>query len=245
MTGSRPLRIALVLLAAGAVLRAQSALAIDTMAPSPTYYEQELAGGTLADMESSTGGLPAELYVLDAAGGVEYREMQTDGNETHWVVHLELAERAHERVDAVYDLVLALPLPETFAAKQWGITVQEGSEGKSVPFVYGSEKVTLKRNVGLEKSWLPALVGGPNGLPDLSGTGYVLTLWDAILRYDPGRGPNLQAIASFPYAAPVGVAAPDPADESFAAYLITWIPTLSPTVRPYTIRLDVLPPGTP
>ena len=36
--------------------------------------------------------------------------------------------------------------------------------------------------------------------------------------------------------------APDPEDERNAAYVITWIPTLDPSVPPFTIRLDVRPP---
>lgn len=245
MSGSR-LPIVLTCVIAGApVLSATRAHGIDTLAVAPTYYEQVIGEGSLAELETPSGGLPASLHVLDAEGRVEYRTTRTDGDRVHWTVDLEMEERAHERVDTVYDLILALPLPEEFAAEQWGIPVREGSKSRSVPFVYGGEKVTLKRNIGLEKAWLPSLVGAAGSLPDLSGSGYVFTLWDAILRYDPGRGPHLQGIASFSFSTPLGVSAPNPADERLAGYLITWIPTLPSGVPPYTIRIDVRPPVEP
>ncbi|MGI9432347.1 MAG: hypothetical protein ACR2PQ_09045 [Myxococcota bacterium] len=237
-------RAILIALAAGcAALVGIPGSAIDTMAVAPTYYQELATDGDLSALESESGGLPDTLHILDAEGGIEYRTVRAEDGVVHWTVEMEMKERAHERVDTVYDLVLALPLPVEFAAQQWGISVREGAQESSVPFVYGGEKVTLKRNIGLEKLWLPSLVGSPEGLPDLSGTGYVLTLWDAILRYDSGRGPYLQAVADFAYTTPAGVAAPDPDDDVFAGYLITWIPTLAPSVAPYTIRLDVQPPS--
>jgi hypothetical protein len=218
------------------------------MAAGPTYYEQLVGAGSLADLESSQGGLPGALYVVEAAGGVDYQAVETSGSETTWEVTLEVAERNHERVDAVYDLVLALPLPAgadgsaAFEAEQWGITAQEGTKGASVAFIYGGEKVTLKRNVALERTWLPLIVGAEAGLPDISDTGYAYTLWDAVLRYDPGYGNRLQGLATFRYQTGAGVVAPDPDEERNAAFVITWIPTLDPSVPPFTIRLDLRPP---
>jgi hypothetical protein len=228
----------------------RQAVAIDggSAAASSTYYEQLLAGGSLADLESSQGGLPQALHVVDAAGGVDFQLLETAVGVATWEVTLEVAERSHERVDAVYDLVLALPLPAAadggaaFEAKQWGITAREGSKDASVAFIYGGEKVKLKRNVALERTWLPLLVGARDGLPDISDTGYVHTLWDAVLRYDPGYGDRLQGLATLRYQTGAEVMAPDPEDERNAAYVITWIPTLDPSVPPFTIRLDIRPP---
>ena len=105
-----------------------------------------------------------------------------------------MEERNHERVDAVYDLVLALPMPASsdgmaaFETEQWRIEAREGSRGASVALIYSGEKLTLKRNVALERTWLPSLLASPDGLPDLTGTGNVYTLWDAVIRYDPTYG---------------------------------------------------------
>jgi hypothetical protein len=245
----RKLTVLIAAFALAGTFASQPAAATDGNAAAPqTYYEQLMGGGTLADLESSQGGLPEALHVVDAAGGVDYRMVETVGGETTWEVTLEMAERNHERVDAVYDLVLALPLPveadgkAAFEASQWGITAREGTKDASVAFIYGGEKVVLKRNVALERTWLPMLLGAPEGLPDLSGTGYEYTLWDAVLRYDPGHGDRLQGLATFRYHAGAGVMAPDPDDERNAAFVITWIPTLGPWVPPFTIRLDLRPP---
>jgi hypothetical protein len=97
----------------------------------------------------------------------------------------------------------------------------------------------LKRNVPLEQSWLPLLAGAPNGLPDLSRTGYAWTFWDAIVRYDASAGATVRAYGTFRYETDPGVAAPDPADPGNAAYVITWIPTLD-AVPPFAVRLDVV-----
>lgn len=230
------------LFAGGAVLAAVGAGAVDTAAGAASYYEEQIGSATLAALESADPGLPAALHVLEAEGGAEYRLVEGGGTQLEWEVHLELAERAHERVDAVYDLVLALPLPEEFSPAQWGIGAREGTEGNSVPLIYGGEKVVLKRNVALEKTWLPQLLSS-GGLPDLGGSGYAFTLWDAVLRYDPSHGPSVQALASLRYATPAGVAAPDPDDVVFGAFLITWIPTLDAAVAPYAVRIDVRPPA--
>lgn len=245
----RKLTVLIATLALAGMFAPPPAAAVDGNAAAPqTYYEQLLDGGTLADVESSQGGLPEALHVVDAAGGVDYQMVETVGGETTWEVTLEVAERNHERVDAVYDLVLALPLPAgadgsaAYEASQWGITAREGTKDASVAFIYGGEKVVLKRNVALERTWLPTLRGAPEGLPDLSGSGYVYTLWDAVLRYDPGHGDRLQGLATFRYLTGAEVMAPDPDDERNAAFVITWIPTLDPSVPPFTIQLDLRPP---
>jgi hypothetical protein len=218
-------------------------------AMGPTYYEQLARTGDLAALESQAGGLPAALHVVEAAGGIEYRALKEDAYSTTWEVFLEVEERNHERVDAVYDLVLALPLPASsdgiaaFESEQWGITAREGAPGASVALIYGGEKLTLKRNVALERAWLPTLQGSADGLPDLSGTGYMFTLWDTVLRYDPGYGDRVQGLASLTYETGSEVLAPDPEDERNAGYVITWIPTLDPSIPPFTIRLDVRPPA--
>ena len=217
-------------------------------AMGPTYYEQLVGTGDLAALESQAGGLPTTLHVVEAAGGVEYRVLSERAKGTTWQVSLEVAERNHERVDAVYDLVLALPLPASsdgiaaFETKQWDIKAREGLPGSSVALIYGGEKLTLKRNVALEKAWLPALQDSRDGLPDLSGTGYMFTLWDTVLRYDPSYGDRVQGLASLTYETGADVLAPDPEDERNAGYVITWIPTLDPSIPPFTIRLDVRPP---
>lgn len=245
----RTLIVLIVALALAGTFASRQATAFDgSSAASQTYYQQLVGGGTLADLESSQGGLPEALHVVDAAGGVDYQIVETVGGGTTWEVTLEVAERNHERVDAVYDLVLALPLPAgadgsaAYEASQWGITAREGTMGASVAFIYGGEKVMLKRNVALERTWLPTLRGAPGGLPDISDTGYVYTLWDAVLRYDPGHGDRLQGLATFRYLTGAEVMAPDPDDERNAAFVITWIPTLDPSVPPFTIQLDLRPP---
>jgi len=218
-------------------------------AMEPTYYEGVVGSGDVAAVENQAGGLPTSLHVVEAAGGVEYRVLSETADSTTWEVSLEVEERNHERVDAVYDLVLALPLPASrdgiaaFETEQWGVEAQESIRGGSVAFIYGGEKVTLKRNVALERAWLPSLHASPDALPDLSGTGYKYTLWDTVLRYDPGYGDRLQGAASLTYETGAEVMAPDPEDGRNAAYVITWIPTLDPSVPPFTIRLDVRPPS--
>jgi hypothetical protein len=204
-----------------------------------TYYEQTLSERGLTaeslDASGSYGGLPSSLRSVDASGAVEYR-----GEGSQRSVTLTMDERPHERVDAVYDLVLALPLPVRFSTDAWRIDARSGKAGASVPLVYGGQTVSLRRNAPLEASWLPLLVGSSEGLPDLSGSGYAWTLWDTVLRYDAGAGTTLQGFASFAYETDASVAAPDPDDPRNAAFLITWIPTLDASVPPFAIRLDVV-----
>jgi hypothetical protein len=85
-------------------------------------------------------------------------------------------------------------------------------------------------------------VGGSEGLPDVSSSGYAWTLWDAIVRYDPSAGSTLEGFGELGYVADASVAAPDPADPRNAAYVITWVPTLDAAVPPFALRLDVVEP---
>jgi hypothetical protein len=215
--------------------------------PSETYYESVIGSGSLEDLESPGGGLPAEIAVVDAEGSVIYGEV-SNGSEIGWEVSVQVDERDHERVDAVYDLVLVLPLPINsqgkgiFRPRQFGIDVREGTPANSVAFVYGGEKLVLKRNVGLERTWLPDLVGSGD-VPDLSGTGYAFTLWDTVVRYDSGHGPRVQGHGTLQYTTDANVTAPDASDPRFAAYVITWIPTLDPSIPPFGIRVDVQAPA--
>jgi len=225
-------------------LLAAPALAVDGFSmqqPDTSYYEQAARGEALAPEASMTtdgaaaGGLPSSLYVVDAAGGVTYRSLG-DGA---WQVDVAVARRPHERVDAVYDLVLALPLPVGSHSNAWRIEPRLGPSAKAKPIVYGGERVVLKRNVPLESAWLPVLVGASEGLPDLSRSGYAWTLWDAIVRYDASAGATLEAFGTFGYSADARVVAPDAENPDNAAYVITWIPTLE-AVPPFAIRLDVV-----
>jgi len=236
-----------------ALLLPHPAAAIDGTAPvlAPTFYEEVVGGTSVEAVGPTAGGLPGGLSVFGAEGGVEYESLASGDGGIDWQVSLELAPRNHERVDAVYDLVLALPLPvdsagaSAFRPQQWGIIPREGSVTSSVPLVYGGEKLVLKRNVGLERAWLPMLAGATDGLPDLSGTGHQFTLWDAIVRYDPGFGDLVQGFATLRYRTASGVGAPDPGDERMVAFLIVWIPELDPAVKPYAVRLDVRAPKSP
>jgi len=226
--------------AAASAVDGGSATGGGSLTAGSSYYE-EAAGDTaaLSRATAGAGGLPTALHVVEAAGGVEYRSAAAGS----WEVEVRVAERPHERVDAVYDLVLALPLPAGSGSDVWRIAVREGSRGASAAAVYAGEKVTLKRNATLEASWLPLLVGARDGLPDLAGSGYEWTLWDTIVRYDASVGPTLQGFATVRYAADPSLAAPDPEDSRNAAYVITWIPALGASVPPFTLRLDVAAPA--
>jgi hypothetical protein len=232
-------------LAAAVSFAAAPALSVDggfAVQEGPSYYEVAVESDAVATSAATkdgaaSGGLPTSLYVVDAAGGVAYRA-HGDGA---WEVRVEVAERPHERVDAVYDLVLALPLPLGSEAKDWRITPKV-SGASSASIVYGGENIVLKRNVPLEHAWLPLLAGAPGGLPDLSRTGYAWTFWDAIVRYDPAAGATVEAYGTFRYRTDARVVAPDAENPDNAAYVITWIPTLE-AVPPFAIRLDVMDGG--
>jgi hypothetical protein len=209
-----------------------------------SYYEHAAEGASLTPSASATadgaasGGLPTSLYAIDAAGGVTYHDLGRGA----WQVDIAVARRPHEHVDAVYDLVLALPLPVGSTSGEWRIEPKVSSSPKAEPIVYGGEAVVLKRNVPLENAWLPVLAGSSSGLPDLSRSGYAWTLWDAIVRYDATAGATLEAFGTFRYAAGARVGAPDAENSDNAAYVITWIPTLE-GVPPFAIRLDVVGAG--
>lgn len=236
------------LIATAALLAASPASSVDggfaVQGPGPSYYEAAIEDQAVASSEitsseltkdgAASGGLPNSLYVVDAEGGVTYSALG-DGA---WEVAVEVAERPLERVDAVYDLVLALPLPLGSQAKAWRIE-PKASGASSASIVYGGESIVLKRNVPLEQAWLPLLAGAPGGLPDLSRSGYAWTFWDAIVRYDPSVGATVQAYGTFRYQADPRVLAPDAENPDNAAYVITWIPTLE-AVPPFAIRLDVV-----
>jgi hypothetical protein len=232
--------------AAGAFPVAAAALdgACDGRLASPPAPPAEQTAGDAATLSGpprprvtgGAGGLPTAHDVVEAAGGVEDRSTSAG----RWEAEVRVAERPHERLDAVYDLVLALPLPAGSGSDVWRMAVREGSRGASAAAVYAGEKVTLKRNAPLEASWLPLLVGAPDGLPDLEGSGYEWTFWDTIVRYDASAGPTLQGFATVRYAADPSLAAPDPEDPRNAAYVITWIPW-APRFR-RTLRLDVAAP---
>ena len=166
-----------------------------------------------------------------------------------WTLKVRGLLRSHERIDVVYQMIAVLPVPvdaegrPAFEPLQWSITPREGSEGASVPLIYSGEKVLLKRNVALEHSLLPNLVGsGPDKLPSLAGTGYEYSLWDTIIRYDPSYGDTVQVLADFRYSTDARVAAPDARDDRLKAYVVTWIPTLDPSIPPFAIRMDVRDP---
>jgi hypothetical protein len=202
-----------------------------------SYAEESLARSGLSEEDLSSaepGGLPESLVVVEGAGGVAYRRLG-DGR---WKVKVEIRAR-HERVDALYDLVMVLPLPEDFASDGWRIPVNRRVGGEIFPVVYSGERVRLKRNQPLEASWLPLLVGAPQGLPDLAGTGYRWTLWDTIIRYDESVGNALDGFGVLAYTADGSVTAPDAADPRNAVYLISWIPSLDASIAPLALRIDV------
>lgn len=245
----------LTLALAALALHAPLATAADgaAMAPPPgdkkTYYETILDGASLEAFASSEPQLPDRLAIVGSNATVEYSPLGSDGSRTEWEVSVRNFARPHERVGALYDVILALPLPaegngglETLQQK---IVVREGSEANSVSFVYAGEKLVLKRNIGLEKSLLPSLVssaGEPDKLPALDGTGYRYTMWDTIVTHDPEHGSTIQGWASLRYETDAGVLEPSVIDEQIAAYLITWIPGLSSSIAPYTIRMEVRAP---
>lgn len=235
------------LLAAAILAASPSARAVDgnIAEPDPTYYETTTSS-------SFTGtGLPSTLHIVDSTATAAYALGASTRETLEWTLDVRGFLRRHERVDAVYQIVVVLPLPsdsaggDAFDLLAWGLTPQEGTPGSSVPLVYGGEKVILKRNVTLEETLLPNLIdpsGSEGKLPDLSGTGYKYTLWDAIVRYDAGHGDTVQAFATLRYTTDAAAAPPDAGDDRLQAYVIVWIPTLDPSVAPFTIRMDVVEP---
>jgi hypothetical protein len=215
----------------------------------PTYYEAAIAPDAAEALGSTASGLPAALHVSDSAATVEYASIATGKDGLRWTASIRGLLRNHERVDAVYQMIVVLPLPvdaegrPAFDPLQWAIAPREGVAGASVPLIYSGEKVRLKRNVALELSLLPNLVGeGSDKLPSLAGTGYAYSLWDTIIRYDPEYGDTVQLFADFRYSTDVGVPPPDARDERLKAYVVTWIPALDPRIPPFAIRIDVRDP---
>lgn len=216
-------------------------------APAGTYYEATIGDLSAEQRESVDPGLPNALHFSDSTARVEYAldpvSDDDDDDAASWTVRIRDLQRNHERIDDVYQMVLVLPLPEgrrAFRPLHWGITVREGTEAASVPFIYSGEKVVLKRNRSLEKQLLPAITGpGYDQLPALDGTGYAYTLWDAIIRYDAQYGDTVQAFAQLRYTTDVDVPAPDPTDERLKAYVLTWLPALDPTIPPFAVRMDI------
>ena len=244
---------ALAIFAAG--VPGASAWAIDgagfAASSGPTYYEEVVQSASPDQLNSNSSQLPTSLHFSDSSATVQYISVQTEADRIDWTLKIRGLTRNHERVDAVYQIIAVLPLPQgadgkdAFQATQWGIAPREGPEGAGVPFIYGGEKVLLKRNVALERMLLPNLVG-PSGsadkLPSLAGTGYEYTLWDAIIRYDSGFGDTVQVFADLQYATDAGVSSPNAADEDLKAYVLTWIPGLDASIAPFTIRMDIQDP---
>jgi hypothetical protein len=229
---------------------AQTATASAAQAPAaqPTYYESAVGASSVDDLASPAAQVPTSLAIVDANATAQFSALDVAGGRRAWRLRLSGFSRRHERVDAVYDMVLVLPLPaladgrDGFQPVGRGVAVEEGAPDKSVPLIYGGEKVVLKRNVGLEKTLLAGLSTAPSGgagLPDLSGTGYHWTAWDAIMPRDASYGDSVQASATLRYQTSAAATAPDPDDPRFAAYLITWIPALPASVPPYAVRIDV------
>lgn len=217
------------------------------MAPSPTYYESVVGGASVASLSSPDPTLPSALAIDEATARTSYQAVPTkDGID--WTLRIEGFDRRHEQVDAVYDMVLVAALPvdangaDAFQATQRGFFVEEGTAGATVPLIYGGEKIVLKRNVAIEKTLLPQ-VSGPNGLPDLAGTGYRWTAWDTIVQRDAAHESVVRANGHLSYSTATGISAPDSDDARMAAYLITWIPGLPPEVAPFSVRMDVVPPS--
>src|SRR5690606_16450699 len=145
----------------------------------------------------------------DATARAEYVAVAEVDGRTEWEVRIEDFARRHARVVAIYDMVLLLPMPvapdgrDALRPLDGGGRIEEGSAGRSVPLVYGGEKVVLKRNIGLEKALLPRLVGAA-GIPDLAGTGLRWTAWDTIVRRDPLFGDTVRVRAALRFSTPAG-----------------------------------------
>jgi hypothetical protein len=219
---------------------------------SPTYYQQIVGNQSVAAVESASGGVPTSLAIDNSTATVTYVSTTQHDGSILWDVLVQGFQRNTERVDAVYDMVFVLPLPvrpsgtADFTPVDSAIVPQVGTATASVPLVYGNEQIVFKRNVGLEKSLLPGLVGDPTQgkLPSLAGTGYGYTLWDTIVQYDGSYGPTIQAWASFHYATNTTVSPPVASDPRMKAYLITWIPTLHASIPAYAVRLSFQNPTT-
>lgn len=206
-----------------------------------TYYQAVVGSQPASALASAAPELPSALHIEDSGAAASYVPLG-DGR---WELRITDFRRNHERVDAIYDMVLVLALPagpdggDGFTTTERGVHVEEGPADRPVALVYGGEKVVLKRNVGLEKGLLARLVGTGRGqIPPLEGSGYRWTAWNAIVARDAGFGDFVQARAVLRYEAREA-AAPDASDPRLAAYLITWVPSLPATVPPYAVRIAV------
>lgn len=216
---------------------------------APTYYEGLATQGSLAALETPDAALPTTLALDDSTATVRYALETSDAGRSTWEVRISGLARNHERVDAVYHVLLAIPLPANangsaaFKPLDRGITPREGDEDASVPLIYGGEKVVLKRDIALEKALLPGLVGDPASgrLPSLAGTGYSYTLWGAIVQHDPSHDSIFQGWAALRYETSLGTEAPNADDERMKAYVFTWVPKLRSDVPTWAIRMDVAP----
>ncbi|HKE09930.1 MAG TPA: hypothetical protein VKE73_00020 [Myxococcota bacterium] len=224
-----------------------------TAAVRTTYYQQMSGSQPMSALESSSPGVPTALAIDNCSATVEYLPAAQPDGSLLWDVLIQGFQRNTERVSAVYDMVFVLPLPFTpsggaaFTLVDSAIIPQTGSPSAPAPLLYGGEQIVLKRNVGLEKTLLPGLIGNPNlgKLPSLTRTGYGYTLWDAIVQYDPSYGPTLQGWASFHYTTSSAVSAPVASDSRMKAYLITWIPALNSNIPAYAVRMAVQNPSAP
>jgi hypothetical protein len=216
-----------------------------------TYYQQIVGSQPVSALESAAPGVPTALAIDNCTATVEYLPTAQPDGTVLWDVLVQGYQRNHERANAVYDMVFVLPLPVTpsgasaFTPVDTGIAPQVGTPTAPAPLIYGGEPIVLKRNVGLEKSLLPGLVGDPTHgkLPSLAGTGYGYTLWDTIVQYDADYGPTLQAWASFHYMTNTTVSGPVVTDSRMKAYLITWIPALNSNIPPYAVRMSLQNPA--
>ncbi len=241
----------LVALVAGALALGAPAGASDGgAAVTNTYYQQITGSQTMGALESTSPGVPTALAIDNGSATVAYIHSPQSNGSVLWDVLVQGFQRNAERVNAVYDMVFVLPLPVTssgtaaFTPVDSAIVPQMGTPAAPQPLIYGGEAIVLKRDVGLEKSLLPGLVGDPSQgkLPSLAGTGYGYTLWDTIVQYDPGYGPTIQGWASFHYTTDATVSPPVASDPRMKAYLITWIPTLNSNIPAYAVRMAVQNP---
>jgi hypothetical protein len=240
-------------LGAGALLALlpATALPIDGIAITgeATYYEGVVGPSAPSALESPAAGTPAALHVSDSIATVEYASAPAADGRLEWTAKVRGLARSHERIDAVYHVMAIVPLPVDGQGRiiarpiHWGLGPREGTPEASVPLIYAGEKVVLKRSHSLERTLLPQIVGsGSEKLPSLAGTGYGYSVWDTIVRYDPGYGDEFQLFADLQYTTEASVSPPDAADERLKAYVVTWIPSLDPSIAPFAIRLDVRTP---
>lgn len=263
MLGSLAVRMVRGSVYVGSIAVAGSLLATTTLAgdggggTSPwheyvTYYQEILEYYTREELEAHASGIPSSLHLEDTDDShVEYAQVGPSEEGIEWIVRLRPLYRTHEKVDAIYHMILILPLPagadggDAFTPLE-DVQVWQGDEESFEPLIYGGERVLGKRNEVLEETLLPALVGAGTGqIPSLEDTGYTYTVWDAILRYDPDFGERVGGFTTFRYRTDTSVAAPDPGDDRMKGYVITWIPAFGDAVPPYTVRIDVEDPALP